>query len=129
MTETKKKVNTKKNANKTCVVKKFTIIAIITKVVRNMAYVKGVGKHHYEDFNKKEWNLLEGNPIPLTRQRELDSMSSKMIDVRTPLSITCLNGIDTTIVAVAMVLKKPLKLTIMENVDKRICEITEIEVP
>ena len=113
----------------------YTITATITKINSDGKIVlKGVGKHLYEDSNKKQWNLLEEITESGTRQNHQSNQetvfksNSKMVDLKTNFSVGIPEFLGNVLFATTMLQKKPLKLTISED-DKTGYTITEIEVP
>lgn len=106
----------------------YTITATITKIdSENNVTINGVGKHRYEKMKDEVYNLLEGKNTPL---------SSKLLKQDKPYTIKSSKGIIITLLAMALLNKKPLKLTIeeteTENKNKKKeykYSITEIEVP
>lgn len=108
----------------------YTIVAVVQKIEKVESQykvrIKGVGKHLYTDSNKKEWILLEEDPIPSSSQGGIGLTKSKLIDVQTQLSVGTTDDVFKNVLAVAMVNKKVLKLTIDESES---LSIKEIEVP
>lgn len=105
-----KKTNDKKN---------FTITAIITKFISNgTVTLKGVGKHRYEKSKDECLNFLESDNID----------DSKLFKLDKPFVLNKKDNFSKVVLAMAMLQKKPLKLTISED-DKTGYTITEIEVP
>lgn len=102
----------------------YSITAIITKIdSENKVTISGVGKHRYEKSKDEVYNILEENAEP---------ESSKVLKQDTAFSIvksgvvkSC--AIKTILLAMAMLNKKPLKLTIDDSNNPY--SITDIEVP
>ena len=88
----------------------YKIVATITKITSdgNVA-INGVGKHRYEKSRDEVYNLLEEKNNPL---------SSKLLKQDEHYSVVNPNSIITTLLSMAMLNKKPLKLTIEEKEDK-----------
>jgi len=84
----------------------YSITAIITKLdSTNKVSISGVGKHRYEKSKGEVFNLLEETLTP---------QSSKILKQDQIYSIANPSAIMTTLLAMAMLNKKPLKLTVRE---------------
>lgn len=87
---------------------KYTISAIITKINSDgTIMLKGVGKHRYEKTKDECLNFLESDD---------DVCKSKVLGLNKPIDFKIKNEVLRTVLAMAMFNKKPLKLTIEENV-------------
>lgn len=89
----------------------YSITAIITKIdSANQVNISGVGKHRYEKSKDEVFNLLEETSNPpktiILKQDQLYSIANP-------------SAIMTTLLAMAMLNKKPLKLTIDETEIKK----------
>ncbi len=93
----------------------YAIVATITRVEKNQVYIKGVGKHLFEDPNKSLWNLLEETPMPTIVQGQVAHTTTKLIDLQNPLNYHCLKVVNCILFANAMLQKKPLKFMIDET--------------
>ena len=100
----------------------YTITATITKIKSDGKIIlKGVGKHLYEESNKKQWNLLEEiiesgtGQNNQSNQETILKSNSKMVDLKTDFSIGIPKFWGDVLFATAMLQKKPLKLTIEEK--------------
>ena len=94
----------------------YSIIAIITKIdSENKVTICGVGKHRYEKSKDEVFNLLEDNAT---------SLSLKTSTQDETFSVSSSGDIMVALLAMAMLNKKPLKLTIDEN-----NFVTDVEVP
>lgn len=103
----------------------YTIIALITKVTsEDKVVINGVGKHRYEKSKDEILNLLENNG---------NVENSKLLELGKPYSIKTDCEIARILLAMAMLNKKPLKLTIEGCIAQGKSEpeysITEVEVP
>ena len=97
----------------------YSITAIVTKIdSANKVSVNGVGKHRYEKSKEEFFNLLENTSDP---------QLSKILKPDTVFSIAKSDAVQTTLLAMAMLNKKPLKLTI--DYSSKQYTITDIEVP
>ena len=97
----------------------YTITATITKIDSDGKIIlKGVGKHRYEKSKDECLNLLECD----------DFNKSKLLEQSIPFELKKEDEVSRTIFAMAMLQKKPLKLTISED-DKTGYTITAVEVP
>ncbi len=95
----------------------YTTVATITKIEKDGVRIKGFGKYLYEDSNKQQWNILEGNGDP------------KLLPTDKPQIIAdalIKDSVAVQLLALSMFHKKPLKLTIEEE-DKKY-SITAVEV-
>lgn len=94
----------------------YSIIAIITKIdSENKVTICGVGKRRYEKSKDEVFNLLEDNAT---------SLSLKTSTQDETYSVSSSGDIMVALLAMAMLNKKPLKLTIDEN-----NFVTDVEVP
>lgn len=103
----------------------YTITAIITKIIsEGKVVLNGVGKHRYEKSKDEILNLLENNG---------SVENSKLLELGEPYSIKTDCEIARILLAMAMLNKKPLKLTIEGCIAQEKSEseysITEVEVP
>ena len=103
---------------------KYTITAIVTKIdSANKVIISGVGKHRYEKTNDDVYNLLEECS---------NSPTTKLLKQDEAYSIESPKAIKMNLLVMAMLNKKPLKLTIKE-IDKEEKKyeysIVEVEVP
>ncbi|WP_297700279.1 hypothetical protein [uncultured Fibrobacter sp.] len=97
----------------------YSITAIITKIdSANKVSISGVGKHRYEKSKDEVFNLLEETSTP---------QSSKILKQDEIYSIANPSAIMTTLLAMAMLNKKPLKLTVDDA--NNALSITNVEVP
>lgn len=113
----------KSNASKHLV--KYSITAIITKIIsEGKVVLNGVGKHRYEKSKDEILNLLENNG---------SVENSKLLELSEPYSIKTDCEIARIFLAMAMLNKKPLKLTIegcfAQGKSEPEYSITEVEVP
>ena len=107
----------------------YSITAVITKIdSANKINISGVGKHRYEKSKDEVYNLMENISPQLSNILKLD----------TAFSFAKSSAVKTTLFAMAMLNKKPLKLTIQEKeIEKNASgtkkkyqySITDIEVP
>lgn len=99
----------------------YTIVAIISKIDnQKQLQIRGVGKHLYKDSREEQWNLLEENDVHQTKSIKLEQQMT--IDVS--------GNIGETLVAEAMLHKRPLKLTIEEETTKSPSyKVVSVEVP
>ena len=98
----------------------YTITATITKINSDGKIIlKGVGKHLYEDSIKKQWNLLEGNA---------NADTLKMLALEQEKDIVLNGNIEISLITMAMLQKKPLKLTVSGDGESEYT-ITAVEVP
>ncbi|MBR6422323.1 hypothetical protein IKS86_06395 [bacterium] len=96
----------------------YTTVATITKIEKAKVYIKGFGKYLYEDSNKKQWNILEGNGAPkLLPTDRLQMIDKDLVD----------NSVEVQLLALSMFHKKPLKLTIEEDGKKYFITAVEVE--
>ena len=94
----------------------YAVTATINKVNSdNTITINGVGKHCYEKSKDEVYNLLEEKNDPL---------ASKLIKQDVSFFVVDSNTIMITVLSMAMLNKKPLKLTISED-----NSIMAIEVP
>lgn len=101
----------------------YTITAIVTKIIsEGKVVLNGVGKHRYEKSKDEILNLLENNG---------NVENSKLLELGEPYSIKTDCEIARILLAMAMLNKKPLKLTIEGRIasGKSEYSITEVEVP
>ena len=84
-------------------VHKYTTIATITKIEKGGVSIKGFGKYLYEDSNKKQWNVLEGNVDPKLLPADMPQIIADAL---------AKDSVATQLLALSMFHKKPLKLTI-----------------
>ena len=97
----------------------YTITATITKIDSDGKIIlKGVGKCLYEKSKDECLNFLECN----------DFNKSKLVVQSTPFELKKKDEVSLTVFAMAMLQKKPLKLTIEENEDEKYA-IIAVEVP
>jgi hypothetical protein len=107
----------------------YTITATITKIDSDgKVILKGMGKHLYEDSNKKQWNLLEEFTESESKEGDKDELKSKVLKQNKSFELKIDDSVPKTVLAMAMLQKKPLKLTISDD-GRSGYTITEIEVP
>lgn len=112
------KENKTREKNKVTRKKQYTIIATVTKIDKNGVYIKGVGKYLFEDSNKKLWNLLE----------ETEGKHPTSIELGKQIELSMKDSLAEFLLAVALLHKRPLLLTIEENGNEKY-SIVAIEVP
>lgn len=99
---------------------KYTIIAIITKITsEGKVVLNGVGKHRYENSKGEILNLLEN-------KEKIQDL--KLLELDKTYVIEDKGAVTKTLLAMAMLNKKPLKLAI-ECSDSKVYSITAVEVP
>lgn len=96
---------------------KYTIIATITKVDANNVFIKGVQKYLFEDSQKSLWNILENQE------------NSKFVKIDQVYDFNVGEPIWCSIVGLALVNHKPLKLTIEYSSENETYTIIAVENP
>lgn len=113
----------KSNASKHLV--KYTITAIVTKIIsEGKVVLNGVGKHRYENSKGEIFNLLENVD---------DAQNPKLFKLDVEYAIKDKGAVTTTLLAMAMLNKRPLQLTVeemkIEDNPESEYSIKEVEVP
>ena len=84
----------------------YTITAIITKIIsEGKVVLNGVGKHRYENSKGEIFNLLENVD---------DAQNPKLFKLDVEYAIKDKGAVTTTLLAMAMLNKRPLQLTVEE---------------
>lgn len=96
----------------------YTTVATITKIEKDGVRIKGFGKYLYEDSNKKQWNVLEGNVDPKLLPADMPQIIADAL---------AKDSVAVQLLALSMFHKKPLKLTIEEDGKKYFITAVEVE--
>ena len=96
---------------------KCTIIATITKVDADEVFIKGVQKYLFEDSQRILWNILDNQEIP------------KFVKIDQVYDFNVGEPIWRSIVGLALVNHKPLKLTIEYSSENETYTIIAVENP
>ena len=95
----------------------YTIIATITKVDADEVFIKGVQKYLFEDSQRNLWNILDNQEIP------------KFVKIDQLYDFNVGEPIWRSIVGLALVNHKPLKLTIEYSSENETYTIIAVENP